>query len=135
MPKPKNEFHYLSLQLMEVKLQDLEDFRKEVASFSPQTTDELEAFRIRFLGSKGLVKSLFTAMRNVPKEEKRIFGKKLNEFKAFAEKSYEEARERLSETEKEKEGFADLTLPAEEQPLGSLHPIHIIRKEIIHIFE
>lgn len=135
MPNLLNEFHCLSLQLMEEILQQLKKYREEVASFAPENGKELEAFRIRFLGTKGLIKSLFSEMRNVPNEQKKAFGKELNGFRAFTEKKFEEAKTRLSTTQTDKNDYADLTLPAEPQPLGSHHPISIVRKQIIDIFE
>ena len=121
---------------MEGILDQIDEFRKEIVAFSPTNKDELENYRIRFLGSKGIVKALFKEMRNVPKEEKKAFGKKLNDFRTFTTEQYEKAQATLSEAEdEEEEAGIDLTLPADPQPLGSRHPIHIIRKEIIHIFE
>ncbi len=135
MPNLLNGFHWLPLQHMEDIIQQLGTFREEVRAFSPKNREELEAFRIRFLGSKGLIRSLFTEMRQVPNEQKKQLGKTLNDFKNFTEKKFEEAKESLSESEAGEAQFTDLTLPAAPHLLGSRHPISIVRKQIISIFE
>ena len=120
---------------MEELLQQLEAYREEVKAFAPTGSQELEAFRIRFLGTKGLVKSLFSQMRTVPKDQKKAVGQVLNDFRTYTENQYEAARQRLSETEADEGDDTDLTLPADSIPLGSRHPISIVRKQIIAIFE
>ncbi len=120
---------------MEELLERLKTYRAEVASSEPKTADELEHFRIRFLGSKGLVRALFAEMRNVPKEQKKAFGQALNDFRAFTEEKYKTAKARISDTVTRESHYADLTLPPEPQPLGSRHPVHIVRKQIIDIFK
>lgn len=121
---------------MEGILDHIKAYREEIDAFSPKNKEELETFRIRFLGSKGIVKSLFKEMRNVPKEEKRSFGQRLNDFRTFTTEKYEKAQAQLADSEtNDSSSEMDLTLPEEPQPLGSRHPIHIIRRRIIQIFE
>ena len=107
----------------------------EINTFQPTTADELEQFRIRFLGKKGLIKDLFEEFKTVSSEEKRVLGKVLNDFKQLAEARYQSLKECLSsETEAVKSDF-DLTLPGEGMELGSRHPLSLVRKEIIEIFK
>lgn len=107
----------------------------EINTFQPTTADELEQFRIRFLGTKGLIKDLFEEFKTVSSEEKRVMGKVLNDFKQLAEARYQSLKECLSsETEAVKSDF-DLTLPGEGMELGSRHPLSLVRKEIIEIFK
>ena len=70
---------------MEGLLQQIEGYRKEIEGYEIVTPQQLEEYRIKFLGTKGLVKTLFGEMRNVPNERKKEFGQVLNEFKQFAE--------------------------------------------------
>src|ERR1700733_6189654 len=74
---------------MEQLLEQIAAYRQEIGALIPGGADALEAYRIRFLGTKGIVKNLFTEMRNVPADKKKEFGQILNEFKQFAESRYE----------------------------------------------
>ena len=115
--------------------QKISQYITEINTFQPTTADELEQFRIRFLGTKGLIKDLFEEFKTVSPEEKRVMGKVLNEFKQLAEARYQSLKESLnSETEAVKSDF-DLTLPGEGMELGSRHPLSLVRKEIIEIFK
>lgn len=98
--------------------------------------ESLEAYRIRFLGTKGILKNLFTEMKNVPAEKKKAFGQVLNEFKQLAEEKYEQWKNDLSvDPEKKTSSETDYTLPADALPLGSRHPISLMKNKIISIFE
>ncbi|RRN76576.1 phenylalanine--tRNA ligase subunit alpha, partial [Pseudoxanthomonas sp. SGD-10] len=63
----------------------IELYTTEIKSFQPKTAEELERFRIKFLGTKGIIKDLFDEFKAVSPEEKRTLGKVLNEFKQLAE--------------------------------------------------
>lgn len=71
---------------MEVLLQQIETIKQEVAAFSANNADDAEAFRIKYLGTKGLVKHIMGEMKNVPNEKKKEFGLLLNESKHFLNK-------------------------------------------------
>jgi phenylalanyl-tRNA synthetase alpha chain len=119
---------------MDDLLQKIETYKKEINEFSAGK-DVAETFRIKYLGTKGLVKEVMGEMRNVPNEKKREFGQILNDFKIFAEKKYEELKH-LSvngQSSTEKPGI-DLSLPGDALPLGSRHPINIVKNKIISIF-
>jgi len=94
----------------------------------------LETYRIRFIGTKGILKNLFTEIKNVPPEKKKEFGLLLNEFKQLAEARYEEWKSTLDNG-----GAAasqiDITLPGDTLPLGSRHPISMMKNRIIEIFQ
>ena len=74
---------------MEQLLQQIENIKKEIAAATGTTTAEVEAFRIKFLGTKGLVKQIMGEMKNVPNEQKKEFGQILNAFKIAAEEKLE----------------------------------------------
>ncbi|HXB45542.1 MAG TPA: hypothetical protein VNV85_15860, partial [Puia sp.] len=75
---------------MEQLLQQIQQYTQEITSIALNGADSLEAYRIKFLGTKGIVKNLFAEMRNVPSEKKKEFGIILNEFKQLAEAKYEQ---------------------------------------------
>jgi phenylalanyl-tRNA synthetase alpha chain len=118
---------------MEELLEKLDTYRKEINDTEISGADAAEAYRIRFLGTKGIVKNLFQEIKNVPSEKKKEFGQILNEFKQLAESKYEAAKDtvighRSSVIEK------DLTLPGDPIPVGTRHPISIVRNRIVQIF-
>ncbi len=114
--------------------QKIDQYLSEINSFQTKNADELEAFRIKFLGTKGIIKDLFEEFKTVSPEEKRVMGKVLNEFKQTAEGKYLELKE-ASESEESSTGSEqDLTLPGQGFELGARHPLSLVRKEIIGIF-
>ncbi|ULQ56120.1 phenylalanine--tRNA ligase subunit alpha [Flavihumibacter rivuli] len=118
---------------MESIVQQIAAYRQEISEYQVDGAASLEAYRIKFLGTKGIVKGLFGEMKSVPNEQKKDFGAILNEFKTFAESKYEEWKAAISATE-EKGSSIDLTLPGDPMPLGSRHPISLVRNEIVSIF-
>ena len=106
----------------------------EIESFNPLDTNELENYRIRYLGSKGLVKQLFSEIKNVAGEERKDAGQVLNAFKQLAETKYEYFKERLQNSDN-KEQAIDVTLPGTPFPIGTRHPLTITEARIISIFE
>jgi phenylalanyl-tRNA synthetase alpha chain len=113
----------------------INQYTTEINSFQPKSNDELESFRIRFLGTKGLIKDLFEEFKTVSSEEKRVMGKVLNEFKQMAEAKYQTLKESLETVENSTDSELDLTLPGEGYELGGRHPLSLVRKEIIEIFK
>lgn len=111
----------------------IEDIKAEIAAYTIKNTEELEAFRIKYLGSKGLMKSLFGELKSLPNEEKREVGQLLNGLRQFTQGKYDELKEKLEEAEEDNISF-DLTRPGDKVPLGSRHPLSVVRSEIIEIF-
>ncbi len=116
-------------------LQDiLEPYEKEIKSFAPANAADLEAYRIKFLGTKGIVKSVFGEMRNVPPAEKKEAGQLLNAFKEMAELQYEKHKH-LQNDESSKGPAIDVSLPGDALPQGTRHPLRVIENKIVSIFE
>lgn len=108
----------------------------EINAFEPQSAQEVEAFRLKFLVSKGLVKSLFEEFKTVSPEEKRTLGKVLNEFKQVAEDAYARYKSVYEQGDVAASGpKEDLTLPGVGTEIGSRHPLSLVRKEIVEIFK
>jgi phenylalanyl-tRNA synthetase alpha chain len=120
---------------MEQLLQQIEEYRKEIESIVPNGAEALEAYRIKFLGTRGILKGLFTEMKNVPADRKKEFGLVLNEFKQLAESKYEAWKSQVEKFDTSGVSKMDLTLPADSVPLGSRHPISLMRNNIIEIFQ
>ena len=119
---------------MEQLLQQIDAYKQEIASLVHNGAESLEAYRIKFLGTKGIVKNIFGEMKNVPNEKKKEFGQVLNEFKHFAESKYEEWKASTVIGQQTTAIDIDLTLPGDEVTFGARHPISLVRNEIVHIF-
>ncbi|WP_316837646.1 phenylalanine--tRNA ligase subunit alpha [Pedobacter nutrimenti] len=116
-------------------LQDkITQYTEEINAFSTAKAAELEQFRIKFLGTKGIIKDIFDEFKAVSPEEKRTLGKVLNVFKQLAESKYLALKEQSTETSAGKEEGLDLTLPGEGFEIGARHPLALVRKEIVEIF-
>lgn len=113
----------------------IEALKKDLLAQSVTNKEELEAFRIRFLGSKGAVKEMMAEMKTIPVERKKEAGALLNELKLFAEQQYESLSQGM-EGRPDGTGTAaiDVSLPGQPNPLGGRHPIRIIENRIISIF-
>jgi phenylalanyl-tRNA synthetase alpha chain len=120
---------------MEALLQQIEQYKQEIYNTPVNGTESLEIYRIRFLGTKGIVKNLFTEMRNVPADRKKEFGQILNEFKQLAETKYEEWKAQVEVQPDAIDTGMDLSLPGTEFPVGSRHPISLMRNRMIEIFQ
>ncbi|MCU0374037.1 MAG: phenylalanine--tRNA ligase subunit alpha [Chitinophagaceae bacterium] len=120
---------------MEALLQQIEQYKADIAAAEAPNLDALEAFRIKYLGTKGLVKSLMGEMKQVPNDQKKAFGQVLNSFKEVAENKYA-AMQAVLEAQQESDIWngADITLPGDVATLGSRHPISIVRQKIVSIF-
>ena len=94
---------------------------------------DLENFRIAFLGTKGKMKELFGQLKEVPNEEKREVGQLLNQLRIDIEERFQVLQEQISDTSSE-ENKLDLSRPGDSDPLGSRHPLSLVRSEIIEIF-
>jgi len=113
-------------------LEKIQDLLKTVQEFKTQNGDEIEKFRIAFLGKKGSITELFQKFKEVPAEQKKEFGQKLNLLKQAATEKVELLKEAL--TENTETIRTDLTRPGFPTELGSRHPINIVKNKIIDIF-
>ena len=124
---------------MDQLLEKIAAYKAEIGSFTASGEKEVEAFRIRFLGTKGLVKTLMGEMKDVPAEQRKQFGQVLNDFKQFAENKLEELKANIlnghNGQHAESSVKPDLSLPGEPIAIGSRHPINLVRKRIITIFQ
>lgn len=114
-------------------LQNIEKIQEEARQFHAESREEIEQFRIKYLGKKGKLTDLFNNFKLVPVEQKKEVGQKINQLKEFITKKVEELLSNVS-AESAGEQTADLTLPGPPMQLGSRHPISIVRNQIIDIF-
>jgi phenylalanyl-tRNA synthetase alpha chain len=114
-------------------LDRIKELQKEIASLTVSNNEQLENFRLKYLSKKGLVSVLFEDFRNIPPEQKKEVGMKLNILKQETQEKYNSLKLSLSEAEDISKSN-DLSRPAFPLTTGSRHPISITRKEIIDIF-
>ncbi len=120
---------------MDQLLAQIEQYKKEIEASVVTNKDELEAFRIKYLGTKGLMKSIMGEMKNVPVDQKKEAGQMLNEFKVFTESFFESLSENIGTESTAASSSIDTTLPGQPLPLGTRHPISIVQNKIISIFQ
>ncbi len=119
---------------MEQVLQQIETYKKEIDQWVIDSPENLETYRIRFLGTKGIVKGLFGEMKQIPVENKKAFGQVLNDFKQVAEAKYEQFKG-LADAETAPSKGIDYTLPGNAFSLGTRHPLSLVRNRIISIYQ
>lgn len=106
----------------------------QAETFTADSKEKLEQFRIQFLGSKGYLKELFAEFKNVPAEQKKDFGQVINKLKETAESKVKTILEQLEAKEETKSTIGDTTRPGYPFEVGSRHPISIVKNQIIDIF-
>ena len=107
---------------------------EEVHLFKATSKADVETFRIKYLGSKGLLKGLFAEFKNIDAELRKDFGQALNNLKKAAEEKVTLLNDALESSEGEKSFYGDLTRPSEPIQLGSRHPISLVKNQIIEVF-
>ena len=109
-------------------------YEQEIKAFEPADATTLENYRIKFLGTKGIVKQMFGEMKNVPADQKKDAGQVLNSFKQLAEDKYASFKH-LENENTENAKVIDLSLPGTPIPIGTRHPLRITENKIVSIFE
>lgn len=112
----------------------INQYLAEIELFTAKTKDELEQFRIKYSGKKGILNDLFADFKNVAAEERREMGVLLNELKGNIQQKIDSLRESLEEQQAASTPEQDLTLPVNFRDAGSRHPLMIIRNRILDIF-
>lgn len=113
--------------------EEAQKLAQEIAGMAVNNGQELEAFRIRFLGSKNVLKNLFAEIKNVPAPQKGEYGQLINSIKQSAEARFEELQSQMGGAVATKQRL-DLSAPAEAQNIGSRHPVSLVMNEIVDIF-
>lgn len=112
---------------------DVAGILSEVESFSIQSADELENFRLTFLSKKGIIPGLMSKMKDIEPAQRKTYGQLVNDLKNKAEEKFVLHKEKF-EPVSSSSAQIDFTLPGEPMETGSLHPISIVRNRIIEIF-
>ena len=114
-------------------LNKIEELKKAVEALKISSMDEIEAARIKYLSKKGEISQLFNDFRNVPNEQKREIGQRLNELKNLATDKINALKAEF-ENNNDANAEVDLTRTAAPYSIGTRHPLSLVKEEIIAIF-
>ncbi|MEZ7901783.1 MAG: phenylalanine--tRNA ligase subunit alpha [Flavobacteriales bacterium] len=112
----------------------IEQLLEEVNKFSASKLEEVEQLRIKILGKKGELKSLFASFKEVANDQKKEVGQLLNQLQSKTQEKIIELTSSFAQKEDSTDGNLDLSLPISDENLGSRHPLSIVKNEIIDIF-
>ena len=112
----------------------IEALLAEIEQLTASTAEEVEAIRIKYLGKKGIISSMMNAFRDVPADQKRAVGMKMNALKQAATERIEQLRNQFAQ-DGSPAGAVDLSRTAYPVALGTRHPLSIVREEICDIFK
>ena len=113
---------------------EIEALLAEIQSFQGSSDAEVEAFRVRFLGKKGILRGLFSKLKETDVSSKKELGLLINRVKEGAEQKIAELKDVASVEDSLNDGL-DLTLPGSRGNLGTRHPISIVKNRMCEIFE
>lgn len=115
-------------------IETIKEHLAAVEQFSSTSKDRIEAFRIKYLGKKGLLNEFFAEFKNVPNHQKKEFGQVINQLKTTATDKVNALKQALENNTEIKGKYGDLTRPGEPIEIGARHPISIVKNQIIDIF-
>lgn len=115
-------------------LDKIDELLKDVAEMSAKNAEEIEQLRLKYLSKKGEINAVMADFRNVAADQKKAVGIKINELKQAALNKINELREQVSTRETGSENI-DLTRTAYPLPLGTRHPLTIVKNQITDIFQ
>ncbi len=118
-------------------LEKIREIHQQVESIQIENGDQLEQFRLAYVGRKGVIADLFESLKTAPPEDRRAIGAELNNLKNLAQNKFTETRDRLEtqQAQATQPAPVDLTLPGYPNEMGSMHPLSMVRARIVEIFE
>jgi phenylalanyl-tRNA synthetase alpha chain len=115
-------------------LDKVKEHLEKVTSFKADSKEAVEAFRIEYLGSKGLLKDLFEKFKEVPNDQKKAFGQAINELKIKATEKVNALKDAHARAAAPANSYGDLTRTGYPVEIGSRHPIALVKNQIIDVF-
>ncbi len=106
----------------------------EAEKFTASSLQEVEEFRIKYLGKKGVLNDFFAAFKEVPNEQKKEFGQTINTLKQTAQEKVDVLKAELESKVVQKGIYGDLSRPGDPITIGGRHPISIVKNQIIDVF-
>ena len=115
--------------------EQLKHIKSEIDAFLTDSAEELDKFRLKYLGKKGILTCMFDEIRNVAPEERKEFGKNVNDLKTRVLEKVEHLKQAIENSKKHTVEMLDLSRPANSISLGSRHPISVVTRKICQVFE
>lgn len=115
-------------------IETLKEHLAQVEAFSSTSAADIEAFRIKYLGKKGLLNTFFAEFKHVAKDQKKEFGQAINQLKQAATTKVNTLKATLETQTIPTAQYGDLTRPGTPVALGARHPISLVKNKIIDIF-
>ena len=113
-------------------LKKVQELVEKVNNYTPESEEDLNSFRIEYLGKKGVLNSLFSSFKEVPVEQKKEFGSSINNLKSLVQEKIEDYKDSFEDEDPVSE--IDLSKPVSLDNLGSRHPISLVKNQIVGIF-
>lgn len=117
-----------------MQFEAVEILKTEIENYEVHNAETLEQFRIRFLGTKNILKDLFAAIKDIAPEHKKNYGQQINTVKQIAEEKYETFKLQFQNKTTHHKNVTDHTRPVAAKHPGAKHPITLIKEELIKIF-
>lgn len=121
---------------LEEKIKELRAQIEELAG-SADSIDALKEVRFKYLSKNGAIPALMKQLGSLSKEERPAAGKVINEFKVWATELFDKKEEELSK-EALKMRYVreavDVTMPSKKAKAGHMHPVTLVRNELIDAF-
>ena len=115
--------------------EQLKHIKEEVDVFLTASLEELDKFRLKYLGKKGLLTCMFDDIRSIAPEDRKEFGKQVNDLKNSVLEKVEHLKQSIENGKKHSVEMLDLSRPANSISLGSRHPISVVMRQICQVFE
>ncbi|GGD81284.1 phenylalanine--tRNA ligase subunit alpha [Planktosalinus lacus] len=115
-------------------LEKIREAISEAEKFTATTLQEVEDFRIKYLGKKGILNDFFAVFKEVPNEQKKEFGQAVNQLKQVAQERVDMFKSQLESKLEDKGVYGDLSRPGDPISIGGRHPISIVKNQIIEVF-
>jgi phenylalanyl-tRNA synthetase alpha chain len=116
-------------------LDKIEQLKTKVNTYTIQSKEDLENYRLQFLSKKGEITTLFDEFKTITGDQKKEIGKALNILRQTAEGIYNTNKESFGDNQQSQSNTIDLTLPLQAFTTGSQHPISLVKNSILDIFE
>ena len=115
--------------------EQLKHIKEEIDTFLTASMEEVDGFRLKYLGKKGVLTCMFDNIRNIAPEDRKEFGKDVNDLKTSVLEKVEHLKQTIENSKKHSVEMLDLSRPASSISLGSRHPISVVNRKICQVFE
>ena len=106
----------------------------EISSFESNSREDVESFRIKYLGKKGIINKFFLDFKNIDNKQKKEVGQILNKLKNVTNQKVDDLILGFSKNSKDSISINDITRPGDLIEIGSRHPISLVKNRVIDIF-